>query len=53
MPTLYWIGKEAVIKHHHQVRFHLLKNVPPISPADAFWVTASSARLPEALCAMT
>ncbi|MCX7347456.1 MAG: site-specific DNA-methyltransferase [Alphaproteobacteria bacterium] len=30
MPTLNWIGKEAVINHHHQVPFHLLKDVPEL-----------------------
>ena len=38
MPTLNWIGKEAVVNHHHQVPFHLLKDVPVeienIWPAD-------------------
>lgn len=27
MPTLNWIGKEAVINHHHEVKFRLLKDV--------------------------
>lgn len=31
MPTLNWIGKEAVVKHHHDVPFHLLKDVPNLS----------------------
>jgi DNA modification methylase len=26
MPTLDWIGKKAVVEHHKQVPFHLLKN---------------------------
>jgi len=30
MPTLNWIGKEAVVNHHHQVPFHLLKDVPEL-----------------------
>lgn len=34
MPTLNWIGKEAVIKHHHEVPFHLLKDVPDLSCGD-------------------
>ncbi|MCD6024963.1 MAG: methyltransferase [Fibrobacteria bacterium] len=37
MPTLNWIGKEAVVNHHHQVPFHLLKDVPTLacgSPGD-------------------
>ena len=31
MPTLNWIGKEAVVNHHHQVPFRLLKDVPDLS----------------------
>jgi adenine-specific DNA-methyltransferase len=31
MPTLNWIGKEAVINHHLDVPFHLLKDVPELS----------------------
>jgi len=31
MPTLNWIGKEAVVNHHHHVPFHLLKDVPDLS----------------------
>jgi adenine-specific DNA-methyltransferase len=31
MPTLNWIGKEAVVNHHHHVPFHLLKDVPQLS----------------------
>ena len=31
MPTLNWIGKEAVEKHHLQVPFHLLKDVPELA----------------------
>jgi DNA modification methylase len=31
MPTLNWIGKEAVVNHHQQVPFHLLKDVPALS----------------------
>jgi adenine-specific DNA-methyltransferase len=30
MPTLNWIGKEAVVNHHHQVPFRLLKDVPEL-----------------------
>ena len=26
MPTRNWIGKEAVVNHHHQVPFDLLKD---------------------------
>jgi len=37
MPTLNWIGKEAVIKHHEEVPFRLLEHVPELScgPADS------------------
>ena len=31
MPTLNWIGKGAVVNHHQQVPFHLLKDVPELS----------------------
>ena len=34
MPTLNWIGKEAVVNHHHAVPFHLLKDVPELSVGD-------------------
>ena len=34
MPTLDWIGKQAVVNHHHQVPFHLLKDVPELSVGD-------------------
>ena len=34
MPTLNWIGKEAVVNHHHQVPFHLLKDVPELAAGD-------------------
>jgi adenine-specific DNA-methyltransferase len=33
MPTLNWIGKDAVINHHHEVKFRLLKNVAELSVA--------------------
>jgi len=37
MPTLNWIGKEAVVKHHKDVPFRLLEPVPELccGPADA------------------
>ena len=37
MPTLNWIGKEAVVKHHRDVPFRLLEPVPELScgPADS------------------
>lgn len=31
MPTLQWIGKEAVIRHHKDVPFRLLEPVPELS----------------------
>ncbi len=31
MPTLDWIGKKAVINHHNEVPFHLLREVPELS----------------------
>lgn len=34
MPTLNWIGKEAVVNHHLQVPFHLLKDVPDMACGD-------------------
>ncbi len=34
MPTLNWIGKEAVVKHHLQVPFRLLKDVPGLACGD-------------------
>jgi len=34
MPTLNWIGKEAVINHHHEVKFRLLKDVPELGSGD-------------------
>ena len=43
MPTLNWIGKEAVVNHHLQVPFHLLKDVPSLAcgePGDWFIVSA-------------
>lgn len=35
MPTLNWIGKEAVVKHHKDVLFHLLESVPEHSCGDS------------------
>jgi adenine-specific DNA-methyltransferase len=34
MPTLNWIGKDAVVNHHHQVPFRLLKDVPELACGD-------------------
>lgn len=35
MPTLNWIGKEAVVKHHKAVPFRLLEPVPELSCGSA------------------
>ena len=35
MPTLNWIGKDAVVKHHKNVPFRLLEPVPELSCGDA------------------
>lgn len=35
MPTLNWIGKEAVVKHHKEVPFRLLEPVAELSCGDA------------------
>ena len=37
MPTLNWIGKEAVVRHHKEVPFHLLEPKAELScePADS------------------
>lgn len=34
MPTLNWIGKEAVVNHHRQVPFRFLRDVPSLSYGD-------------------
>ncbi len=34
MPKLTWIGKEAVVNHHREVPFHLLKNNDELSVGD-------------------
>jgi len=34
MPTLNWIGKEAVVKHHREVPYRLLEAVPELSCGD-------------------
>ena len=31
MPTLNWIGKDAVVNHHLEVPFRLLKDMPELS----------------------
>ena len=35
MPTLDWIGKKAVVNHHRQVPFHLLREVSDLSCGDS------------------
>ncbi len=37
MPTLTWIGKDAVVNHHQEVPYHLLRDVPDLGcgPADS------------------
>lgn len=37
MPTLDWIGKKAVVNHHQEVPYHLLRDVPELGcgPADS------------------
>jgi hypothetical protein len=35
MPTLNWIGKEAVVKHHKEVPCRLLEPVSELSCGDA------------------
>jgi len=34
MPTLDWIGKQAVVRHHEEVPFHLLREVPDLCVGD-------------------
>jgi hypothetical protein len=34
MPTLDWIGKKAVLNHHNEVPFHLLKEETSLSVGD-------------------
>jgi adenine-specific DNA-methyltransferase len=34
MPTLNWLGKPAVVEHHKQVPFHLLRCNPDLSVGD-------------------
>src|SRR5260370_18758335 len=34
MPTMNWMGKEAVRNHHHTVPYHLLRDVPERSVGD-------------------
>lgn len=32
MPTLNWIGKEKIVKHHHDVSFRVLEHVNGFTP---------------------
>src|SRR5512138_3357050 len=34
MPKLDWIGKKAVVNHHREVPFHLLRENPELSAGD-------------------
>jgi hypothetical protein len=34
MPTLNWIGKEAVVNHHQQAPFRLLKVMPELAASE-------------------
>ena len=34
MPTLNWIGKDAVVRHHEDVPYRLLEPVPELSHTD-------------------
>ncbi|GAC1627574.1 MAG: hypothetical protein NVS9B10_16680 [Nevskia sp.] len=34
MPTLHWIGKDAVVRHHRDVPYRLLEPVPELSSPD-------------------
>ena len=35
MPTLNWIGKDAVANHHQQVPYHMLNDVPSLGCGDS------------------
>ena len=35
MPTLNWIGKQAVVKHHGEVPLRLLEPMPELSCGDS------------------
>lgn len=34
MPTLDWIGKQAVLNHHNTIPFHLLRCKPELSQGE-------------------
>ena len=40
MPTLNWIGKDAVVTHHKDVPYRLLEPVPVIIAIAAGWLIA-------------
>src|SRR4030067_2191249 len=44
MPTLNWIGKEAVVKHHKEVPFRLLEPVAELSCSPSAHPSTSSGR---------
>ncbi|MDS4019367.1 MAG: site-specific DNA-methyltransferase [Candidatus Competibacter sp.] len=46
MPTLNWIGKEAVVKHHQDVPFRLLEPVPELSLPSPFGKETGELSLP-------
>jgi site-specific DNA-methyltransferase (adenine-specific)/adenine-specific DNA-methyltransferase len=35
MPSLHWIGKEAVVDHHREVPYHLLQDHPALGEGDS------------------
>ena len=49
MPTLNWIGKEAVVKHHKEVPFRLLEQVPELSCEKVGVAVRQTARRPAAI----
>ncbi len=51
MPTLDWIGKQAVVRHHAEVPFHLLKEEPKLAEriADEMEQAAQGRRTPIAV----
>ncbi len=42
MPTLNWIGKEAVVKHHKETPYRLLEAVPELGHGETNESTYSS-----------
>ncbi len=42
MPTLDWIGKDAVVEHHKNVPYHLLRCDPDLSVGEASSGSAQS-----------